>query len=86
MEVKVNYGEPNARVCDKCMKDIDLDNESHFESTDDNYLCFKCGEAVLSFKFEEEDYSYIDYNVFAKYDESCNYGYEEYWKFEEKEK
>ena len=85
MTSKVNYGEPNTRVCDKCMKDIDLDNESHFESTDDNYLCFKCGEAVLSFKFEEEYYSYIDYTVFAKYDESCNYGYEEYWKFEEKE-
>ena len=85
MKVKVNYGEPDTRVCDSCMKDIDIDNENHFHSTDDNYLCFECGEAVLSLKFEEEYYSYIDYNVFAKYDESSNYGYEEYWKFEGKE-
>ena len=33
MEVKVNYDEPDTRVCDGCMKDIDIDNESYFEST-----------------------------------------------------
>lgn len=79
--MKVNYDEPDTRVCDKCRKDIDIDNENHFESNFDNYFCFECGEEVLSFEFEDEDYSYIDYNVFAEYDESCNYGYEEYWKF-----
>ena len=85
MKVKVNYDEePNTRVCDGCMKDIDIDKESHYESTFDNYLCLKCGDAVLSLKFEYEDYSYIDYNVFTEYDESCNYGYEECWKLEEK--
>lgn len=75
--------EPNTRVCDNCMKDIHVDDESHFESNFDNYLCYECGDEVLSLKFEEE-YSYIDYNVFAEYDESCNYGYEECWKLEEK--
>ena len=85
MKVKVNYDEePNTRVCDTCAKDIDIDNESYFESTFDNYLCYECGDKVLSFKFGDDDYSYIDYNVFTEYDESCNYGYEESWKFEEK--
>lgn len=73
MKVKVNY------VCDKCMKDIDIDNDSYFESTFDNYLCFECGDKVLSFEFEEIDYPYIDYDVFNEYDESC-----ECWKLEEK--
>ena len=84
-KIKDNYDEePNTRYCDKCMKEINIDDESHFESTFDNHLCFECGDKVLSFKFDEDDYSYIDYNVFTEYDESCNYGYEECWKLEEK--
>ena len=84
MEFKVNYDEPDTRVCDGCMKDIDIDNENHYKSTFNNYLCLKCGDAVLSFEFEYEDYSYIDHNVFTEYDESCNYGYDECWKLVEK--
>lgn len=85
MKVKDYYGYPDTRVCDNCMKDIHIDKENHFESTFNNYLCFECGDKVLSFKFEDDDYSYIDYNVYTEYDESCNYGYEECWKFEDKE-
>ena len=42
VKVKVNYDEPDTRVCDGCMKDIDIDNESHFKSTTILEVCILC--------------------------------------------
>lgn len=58
------------KMCGRCWKDIEIDNETHYKS-DYDYICEKCGDQVMLFR----EHNRLDNNNYVNI-ESFDYEHE----------